>query len=191
MESSDIIKAAFSRNSDVLKKSIETILPDMQKAAELLADVAKNDKTMFACGNGGSAADASHLVGEWLCRYKSERGPLRAVALSSEISAVTAIGNDYGFENIFARQLQALGSKGDVLVVFTTSGKSPNVLKALEGARARGVQSIMLTGENGIVLKGKADIVIAVPSTETARIQEIHQIIFHSWCEYIDAALAK
>ncbi|MEK7507726.1 MAG: SIS domain-containing protein [Patescibacteria group bacterium] len=189
MGSAEIINAAFTRNSAVLKKSIEIILPDVRKAAEILLNVAQSDRIMFACGNGGSAADASHLVGEWLCRYKSDRKPLRAISLASELAAVTAIANDYSYEDVFARQLQALGSTGDVLVAITTSGKSRNVIQAIDAAKKKNMKIIVLTGAGGAHLRNSADVVVAVPTTETARIQEIHEIVFHSWCEYVDQNL--
>ncbi len=191
MEDQDIIQGAFRRSGEMLKKSAGMILEEVQKSARMLLEVAQKDRTMFACGNGGSAAEAAHLTGEWLCRYKEDRRPLRAVSLVSELATVTAIGNDYNFSDIFARQLQALGSRGDVLVAFTTSGKSANVLSALEVAKRKELKSIVLTGENGVYLRDRADVVIAVPSVETARIQEIHELILHAWCEFVDANLNK
>jgi len=185
----EVIVAAFGRNSDVLKRSTEVILPDVQKAAEILLGVVQTDKTMFACGNGGSAADAAHLVGEWLCRYKNDRRPLRAIALVSELAAITAIANDYSYEEIFARQLKALGSAGDALVAITTSGKSLNVIAAIEEARRKKLKVIVLTGKNGASLRDRADVVVVIPTDETARIQEMHKIILHAMCEFVDANL--
>jgi len=186
----NIAENAFKRHQEVITKSLETILPDIQKGSEVLLKVIESDGLMLACGNGGSAADAQHLSGEWLCRYKNNRKPLRAIALSTDTSTITAIGNDYRFEDIFKRQIEALGRKDDVLVAFTTSGQSPNVLAAINQARNQGLKVIVLTGERGADLKSKVDVAVVVPDTETARIQEIHELILHIWCEYIDYKLS-
>jgi len=186
----NIAENAFKRHQEVITKSLETILPDIQKGSEVLLKVIEGDGLMLACGNGGSAADAQHLSGEWLCRYKNNRKPLRAIALSTDTSTITAIGNDYRFEDIFKRQIEALGRKDDVLVAFTTSGQSPNVLAAINQARNQGLKVIVLTGERGADLKSKVDVAVVVPDTETARIQEIHELILHIWCEYIDYKLS-
>jgi len=185
----NIAENAFKRHQEVITKSLETILPNIQKGSEVLLSVVQSDGLMLTCGNGGSAADAQHLSGEWLCRYKSNRKPLRAIALSTDTSTITAIGNDYRFEDIFKRQIEALGRKSDVLVAFTTSGQSPNILAAINQARNQGLKVIVLTGERGAGLRDKVDVAIVVPDIETARIQEIHELVLHIWCEYIDAHL--
>ena len=185
----EIAKNAFLKHQEVADKSLESLIPGIEKSGEILLDVAKNNRFMFACGNGGSAADSQHLVGEWVCRYKDDRKPLRAVALSVDTSVLTAIGNDYGYEEIFKRQVEALGNEGDVLVVFSTSGTSPNVVKAVEQAKKQKLTIIALTGQRGVELNRLADVAVVVPSIETARIQEIHKIIIHIWCEYIDSNL--
>ena len=181
---------AFARHEEVVKAT-EYILPDIEKAAILLGEAVKAGKTMFTCGNGGSAADAQHLAAEFTCRYKEDRRPLRAVLLGASLSHLTAVGNDYTFEDVFARELEALGREGDILVAFTTSGASKNVLRAIDTACAKKMKVIVLTGEKGkpLATTGKVDVLIAISSTETARIQEMHELIYHAWCEYIDEEL--
>jgi len=185
----DTIKNAFLRHAVVAESSLRHALSDVQGAADILLEVVKNGGKVLACGNGGSAADAQHIAAEWICRYKGERGPLPAAALTVDTSAITAIGNDYGFDKIFSRQIEGLGESGDALVAITTSGKSPNILEAIKAARAKGLKVIGLTGQNGADLKKICDIAVVVPSSETARIQEIHELVIHSWCEYIDAEI--
>ena len=185
-----LIKEAFGRHVKIIEKTLVAALSDIIAGGDILVSVAKQGGRLFVCGNGGSAADAQHLATEWVSRYKKDRDPLPAIALTVDTSALTAIGNDYGFENLFSRQVKAFGAVGDVLVAITTSGQSKNVLVALEEARKKGMKIIVLTGEHGIHLKNVADIVIAIPSDETARIQEMHELIYHAWCEGIDAALS-
>jgi D-sedoheptulose 7-phosphate isomerase len=144
---------------------------------------------MLICGNGGSASDAQHLAGELVGRYKGDRVPWPAVALSADTAVLTCIGNDYGYEQVFARQVTALGQAGDVLVVFSTSGRSPNVLRALEAARTRGLTSIALLGRDGGPAAALADLALVVAHAETARIQEAHQFLLHALMDQIEAAL--
>lgn len=185
MDIKEIVRGAFARHADVLEKT-KTITTDIERGAELFLKTAKEGKRLFVCGNGGSAADSEHIVGEWLCRYKKERGPLPAIALASDSATITAIGNDYGFEHVFSRQIEALGMKEDLLLAITTSGASKNILNAISQAKKNGMRVIVLTGARGKGMQG-ADVVVAVPSEETARIQEMHEIIYHSWCECIDS----
>ncbi len=182
-------EAAFHRHREVLDASLALLLPDIEKGAELLAAVLLGGKRAFTCGNGGSAADALHLSGEFLCRYREDRKPFPVTALVADVAALTAIGNDYAFEDVFARQLEALGSVGDLLIAFTTSGASKNILKAIEVARAKAMQVIVLTGAKGESLRAHVDVLVAVPSEETARIQETHQLVYHAWCEWFDRRL--
>lgn len=184
------IDAAFERHTAAVAAS-RSIIPAIGRATELFLGAIAQGRKLLVCGNGGSAADAQHLAAEWVCRYKDDREPLPAVALTTDTSALTAIGNDYGFENIFSRQVRAIGISGDVLVAITTSGISKNILAALREARSRGLKTIVLTGEKGKSLEGGADVVIAVPSSETARIQEVHELIIHAWCECLDARFIK
>ena len=185
MKADEVLKAAFRRHKEVLEET-EKILKDAARGADMLLEALNAEKKVFACGNGGSAADAEHFIGELLCRYKDDRRPLAGISLVSHVGALTAIGNDYGYEEVFARQIETLGSEGDVLVAITTSGKSKNVLAALSTAHAKKLHTIVLTGEKGASLKNKADLVIAIPSVETARIQEMHELIYHGWCEFLD-----
>jgi D-sedoheptulose 7-phosphate isomerase len=143
---------------------------------------------ILTCGNGGSAADAMHLAEELVGRYKSQRRSLPAVCLNADPTLLTCIGNDFGFEEVFARQLQALAGKEDLLVCFSTSGNSANIVRALETARTRGVKSVALLGKGGGRAKGLADVEIIVDSADTARIQEAHTLLLHAVLERVEAA---
>jgi D-sedoheptulose 7-phosphate isomerase len=147
--------------------------------------------TIFFFGNGGSAADAQHLAAEFTGRYLKERRPLPALALSVNSSSVTAIGNDYGFDQVFARPLEALGKAGDVAVGITTSGNSPNVIRAIETAKAKSIFSVALTGATGGVVKSLADCAICIPCEETPRIQECHILTGHLICEIVEDAIVN
>jgi len=160
------------------------------RAAELMRDAALAGRKVLVCGNGGSAADAQHIAAELVGRYVLERRPLAAIALTTDTSALTAIANDYGFEHVFARQVEALGAPGDVLVAITTSGTSRNVVLAVEAARRVGMKVIGLTGAKGAAFVAGCDAGVAVPSMVTARIQECHITIGHLLCEVVDEAFA-
>ena len=153
------------------------------------ADALRTGGTLFFAGNGGSAADAQHLATEYVVRYQSTRPALRAVALTTDTSLLTACANDMGFDEIFARQVEALAKPGDVLVLHSTSGESPNVLRAAQSARARGVAVIAFLGRGGGQLKELADIALVIPSDNTARIQEIHLAVEHLICEMVEEQL--
>lgn len=157
------------------------------RAAMMMADALLTDGKILACGNGGSAADAQHFVAELVGRFVEERRPLPAIALTTNTSNLTSIGNDYGFEEVFERQVAALGTPGDVLVAISTSGKSPNVLRAATAARARGMNIIGLAGKDGGPLKPLCDECLIVPSDVTACIQESHIFLIHYFCAVIDA----
>lgn len=145
----------------------------------------QGNKILLA-GNGGSAADAQHIAAEFVGRFVAHRRSLPAIALTVDTSALTAISNDYGFENVYARQLEGLGTEGDVFIGISTSGNSVNIVKALEVAKRKGLKTIILSGKNGGILRGGGDAEIIVPSEVTARIQEMHILIGHILCEYID-----
>lgn len=185
------IESAFLRHTEAVKEALTSILPGITQGAEMLSGVVQGNHQLLVCGNGGSAADSQHFAAEWTCRYKKERGPLRAIALTTDSSALSAIGNDYGFEKVFSRQVEALGSEGDVFLAISTSGQSPNILTAIEAAKKKGLKVILLTGKKGETQKSNPliDLLIAIPSEETARIQEVHEIIYHAWCECLDAIL--
>ena len=157
---------------------------EVDSAYKLLYNALKQGGTVFACGNGGSAADTMHFIAELTGRYKKERVPLAGIALGSNPSEVTCIANDYGYENVFARPLRALGKRGDCLVGISTSGSSANVVEAWREAKRLGMTTIGLTGKRPVPVK--LTVHVAVPSTITARIQEAHQRIYHHWCELLD-----
>lgn len=146
----------------------------------------QNGNKLMSCGNGGSAADALHLAEELVGRYSRERRALAGLCLNADPTAITCICNDYGYEHVFSRAVEALGKPGDVLVGFTTSGNSGNVLKAFEAAAKRGITTVLLSGKDGGKAKGLCDHEIVVPSENTARIQEIHTLVLHQWLEVID-----
>ena len=159
-------------------------------AAELMRDAVLGGKKILLCGNGGSAADAQHIAAELVGRFVVERRALAAIALTVDSSALTAIANDYGYEHVFSRQVEALGNEGDVLIAITTSGTSKNVVAAVMAARARGMKVIALTGAKGAAFAASCDAGVAVPSTNTARIQELHITVGHLLCEAVDEAFA-
>lgn len=145
---------------------------------------------ILTCGNGGSAADALHLAEELLGRYKSNRRPLASVCLNADPTLLTCIGNDFGFDEVFARQVEGLGRENDMLVCFSTSGNSGNILRALEAARRAGVKSVAFLGKGGGKAKGKADLELIIASSDTARIQEAHTLLLHALLEVIERELA-
>ncbi len=158
-------------------------------AGEAMVTALREGKTILAFGNGGSAADAQHFVAELVVRYEKERPGRSAIALTTDASILTAASNDIGFERVFARQIEALGRPGDVALAITTSGHSPNVLRALEAANARGLVTIALTGRDGGEAGKLAMIHVNVPEDRTALAQEVHTTVLHAWCELIDETL--
>ena len=165
-------------------------LPDViEKAARIVIDVYKSGRKVFLIGNGGSAADAQHIAAELAGRFRLERKGLPAIALTVNTSTLTALANDYGYDTIFSRQLEALAQSKDILIAITTSGASENVLKAIETERARGVTVIALTGQNGDKLKSMTDLTIMVPSDNTARVQEAHITVGHIICHLVEKEL--
>jgi D-sedoheptulose 7-phosphate isomerase len=159
-----------------------------QQMADRICQALKAGKKLVTMGNGGSAADAQHFAAELLCRFETERGPLPAVALSTDSSVLTAIGNDYSYDQVFARQVRALVQPGDVVVAISTSGNSPNVLEAVREAKKLKAFTIGLTGGTGGKLKSAVDLSVCVPSPRTAHIQECHISLIHGICALIDAA---
>jgi phosphoheptose isomerase len=162
----------------------------MEAAAEIIAAALLSGQKLLACGNGGSAADASHLTTEFVSRFDRERRPYPAISLSTHGGDLSAIGNDYSFAELFARQVQAHGRPGDVLAAFTTSGKSENVLRALKAAKAINVKTIAFLGRDGGSCAGLADVELLVTGTSTARIQEGHKFLLHTICELVEEQLA-
>ncbi len=186
--------------ADRLRQGLENLAALAQRVAQEHAEIVSTiaDRyaaalraggTLFFAGNGGSAADAQHLATEYVVRYQSTRPALRAVALTTDTSLLTACANDMGFDEVFARQVEALARPGDVLVLHSTSGESPNVLRAAQAARARGVAVVAFLGRGGGQLKELADIALVIPSDDTARIQELHLAIEHLICEMVEESL--
>lgn len=186
-----ILANAFTRHQEVVRESESSIMAEVVRGAALLFRVARAGKRVFSCGNGGSAADSQHFAAEWVCRYARVRRPLPAIALTTDTSVLTAVGNDCAYKDVFVRQLAALGRRGDVLLAFTTSGKSENVIAAVRYAKRHGMRVVLLTGAGGRRLGRMADVAVIVPSRETARIQEVHELVYHGWCEYVDMQLAS
>ena len=162
---------------------------NFDECAKEVANALSNGNTIFWCGNGGSAAESSHLAVELIGRFKNNRRALPSLSLNADTSAITCIANDFGYEEIFARQLEGLGKKGDVLVVLSTSGKSENILRVLLKAKALGLTSIAFLGKDGGKAISLADISIVIDSEETARIQELHLLLGHTICEYAESYL--
>jgi phosphoheptose isomerase len=189
-KSSEILKSAADAATKTLQ-SIVDLESQIGKASDLIADCLTNGKKILACGNGGSAADAADFCTELACRFIKDRRPYPAMNLSQGGSLITATGNDYGFEEIFARQVRAFGNGGDVLIAITTSGKSKNIRRALEEARERKLKTIALLGRDGGSTAGIADVDLIVKGESTARIQEAHKFILHVVCEICEARLPK
>ncbi|HPU23619.1 MAG TPA: D-sedoheptulose 7-phosphate isomerase [Candidatus Kapabacteria bacterium] len=173
------------------QKTAELCSAEIEKSAQMLADTLRNGGKILICGNGGSAADSQHIAAELVVRLRSHinRPALAAIALTVDSSILTAGGNDIGFDNIFARQVEALARPGDILIAISTSGNSENVLRAAQIARKMGVRTIGLLGKDGGKIKNECDLSVIVPSANTARIQETHIFIAHLWCEAIEELL--
>jgi len=186
----DLLSASLQEHAEVFDR-LASDTDAVKDCAALLLETFKNGNKVLLCGNGGSAADAQHIAAEFVGRYESERIALPAISLTTDTSALTALANDYDFERIFARQVDALASSGDVLVAISTSGNSLNVIAAVMKAREKGCRVIGLTGAKGKKLASLCDACVMVPSERTARIQEAHITVAHIWCEIIDAALAE
>ena len=186
------IHAHFEESIKV-KQLAQQVLPDATaEAALLLFNALANDGKILICGNGGSAADAQHFAAEMTGRFERERMELAAIALTTDTSALTAIGNDYGFEHVFSKQVRALGRSGDVLVAISTSGNSANVIEAIKAAHERDMNVIAFTGRDGgkiAAMLRDGDVLLNVPYPRTARIQEVHIVLVHALCDAIDAML--
>src|SRR5207249_8495046 len=170
-------------------ESLKNLEPQVSGAADLVGECFRTRNKLLMCGNGGSAADASHFATELVVRFTKDRRALPAICLASDSGILTACGNDYGFDKIFARQVAAFGQAGDVLICFTTSGNSENVVRALEEAKARKLKTIAFLGRDGGSTIGIADIDLLVKDESTARIQEAHQLLVHVLCEIIEARI--
>jgi phosphoheptose isomerase len=186
------LSQAFSRALADARKifdSLERLQPGLESAANLIATCLTSEKKMLVCGNGGSAADAADFCTEFACRFQEDRKPFPALNLSQGGSLITATGNDYGFDEIFARQVSAFGQTGDVLIAISTSGKSANIRRALEEGKSRGLKTIALLGRDGGNCKAIAEVDLIVPGNATARIQEAHKFLLHVLCESVEPQL--
>jgi len=185
----DKIKNIIRESIGVKEKVITECLNDIQKVSELCIKTLKGGGKIIFCGNGGSAADSQHLAAELVVRFKKDRKAITAIALTTNTSILTAIGNDYGYEKAFSRQLEAFADKKDLLIAISTSGKAKNVIEAIKKAKEIGIKTAALTGENGKEFAKSCDASIIVPSGNTARIQESHICIGHIICEIIEESL--
>ncbi len=183
------VRQAILASADVKRRFAEQAAAEVARAVELVARCLRGGGKVLLCGNGGSAAEAQHIAGELVGRFKRERRAFAAAALTTDTSILTALGNDYGFETIFARQVEGLGAKGDVLFAYSTSGNAPNVLKAIEVARGLGISVIGFSGATGGKMAAVCDICIKVPSDDTPTIQECHTAAGHTICRLVEEAL--
>jgi len=189
MKSIELLEIKSKIISGLLESLVRKHGDTFEKCATLISSALKNQNTIFWCGNGGSAAESSHLAVELIGRFKNNRRSLPSLSLNADSSAITCIANDFGYGEIFSRQLEGLGKKGDVLVVLSSSGKSENILKVLEKAKEMGITSIALLGKGGGQAVALSDFAIVIESEETARIQEMHLVLGHTLCEYAEIAL--
>ncbi len=187
------IQQVFADHAEVTARAAKELPATLERVVQALDACLSAGHKVFACGNGGSAADAQHLVAELVGRFLHERRALPAIALTADAATLTAIGNDYGYERVFARQLEGLASKGDLLFAISTSGNSPNVLQAAQTARDHGCVVVAMTGERDSKLISYADpgLVIRAPSTVTARIQEVHTLCIHAIADSLDNILRQ
>jgi D-sedoheptulose 7-phosphate isomerase len=188
-KTSDLIKKSLEAHLETTKKIIRRDIENIERCARVIFETFEKGNKILICGNGGSAADAQHIAAEFVGRYETERKALAAIALTTDTSSLTALANDYNFEKVFSRQVEALARPGDLLIAISTSGNSPNVNSAVMTAREIGCRTLGLTGEKGKKLASLCDDCILVPAERTARIQESHILIAHIWCEFIDSRL--
>jgi D-sedoheptulose 7-phosphate isomerase len=192
MQSQDRVKKLFKASLDTKQKALEVLPDSIAQAASLIVQSLLSDGKVLSCGNGGSAGDAQHFSSELLNRFERERPSLPAIALTTDTSTLTSIANDYSYNEVFSKQVRALGRPGDVLLAISTSGNSRNVLEAIKVAHQREMNIVALTGRDGGSLREllqTGDIEICVPSPITARIQEVHLLVIHCLCDLIDAQL--
>ena len=186
----ETIKATFQASIDTKQALIDdtTRLAVLLEVAKVASSTIKANKKIMLCGNGGSAADSQHIAAEFIGRFEKERKSIAAIALTTDTSALTAIGNDYGYEEVFSRQVEGLGQSGDLLIGISTSGNSKNVVKALKVAKKKGIRTVALVGDkpNGVI-QTIADYVLVAPSANTARIQECHILMMHTICQLVES----
>ncbi len=189
MQTVEHITNALRELAETALRTAEQIGPQLQRAAEMVKETVARGGTLFFCGNGGSAADAQHMATEYVVRYTRNRNAYPAVALTTDTSLITAAANDFGFDHIFERQVQALCRPGDLLIIHSTSGNSPNVLLAAEAARRKGVAVLAFSARDGGALLNVADHSVVIPTQRTDRAQELHLNIEHAICDLIEATL--
>jgi D-sedoheptulose 7-phosphate isomerase len=183
----DLVRRSVDESAAVMNALLDDkLVADVVRAADIVAAALESGGKLLIFGNGGSAADATHLAAEFVGRFLRERPAAPALSLSDNASAITAIANDYGFENVFARQVEALGRAGDVAMAISTSGRSPNVVGGLRASSARGLRTIALTGSRDSALVHEAEVGIAVPSDATPRVQEAHTLVGHLICDLVE-----
>ena len=187
---SDFVTDVLAEHADVIRLVGKELSGPMVQIAELISEALRSGNKLLTMGNGGSAADAQHFAAEMVGRFQRERAAWPAVALATDPALLTALGNDYGFEQIFSRQIEALAAPGDVVISLSTSGRSENVIRGLQTARARGCVTVGLLGGDGGTMKDLVDHALVVPSVNTPRIQEAHITMIHIICEYVEQALA-
>ncbi len=185
-QAGEMLAAAVAALSRVGQEHLRTI----ERIAAVVVEALRAGRCVYVCGNGGSAADAQHIAAELAGRFRRERPALSCAALTTDTSVLTAVGNDYGFQEVFRRQVQALGREGDVLWALSTSGDSANVLAAAEAARQRGMTVVAMTGAGGGALAGRADVCLRVPADRTDLVQQLHQVAYHIVCELVDSHFA-
>lgn len=184
------IKAQFNQNIKLHQEVLEGLSPKIAEAATLMIEAYKNGKKILLCGNGGSAADCQHIAAELVGRFKKERKGFPAIALTTDTSIITAISNDYGYDLVFSRQVEALGEEGDILIGISTSSNSINVIRAVETAKEKGLKTVGFLGSDGGKLKGLVDLPIVVPFQGSDRVQEVHILMAHIICGLIDSNLS-
>jgi len=184
----DLVRRQLAQSIETMSRVLadDAIHAAVVEAGRITADAMKHGHKLLVCGNGGSAADSQHLVAEFVSRLTVDRPALRAIALTTDTSILTAVGNDYSYDNVFERQVEALGQKGDVLLAISTSGNSPNCLKALKLARKLGMHTVAYTGNGGGKMKPEADINVIIPSSVTMNIQESHLALEHIFCMCVE-----
>ena len=182
-----LLARSLEQHLETIKALLESRLTEIEATGRLICEALGAGNKILLCGNGGSAADAQHIAAELVGRYEQHRRAFPAISLTTDTSALTALSNDYGYDEVFARQVEALAVAGDVLIAISTSGKSTSIVKAAERARALGCKTIALTGCSGEPLAAACDLAVVVPSERTSRVQEAHITIGHLWCEMVDA----
>lgn len=187
IQAAELLVGQRLENHFKVVQDMRKIMPEVASAGLRVRTALEKGRKILICGNGGSAADSQHMAAEFVGRFVKERQSLPALALTVDTSLLTAVGNDYGFDCVFSRQVEGLGQEGDVLIAISTSGNSANVVKAVKTAKEKGIYVIALTGENGSILAKESDLCLAVPSQVTARIQEMHIMIIHMICEIAEA----